>query len=79
MRADIGGFFAMSGLFMLLAAWRADRQFILPPLVLVGLALAARLATMAETGFVPEVVQPIAVEAVTAVTLLIGYALFRRG
>lgn len=79
MRADIGGFFAMSGLFMLLAAWRTDRQFILPPLVLVGLALAARLATMAETGFVPEVVQPIAVEAVTAVTLLIGYALFRRG
>lgn len=78
MRADIGGFFAMSGLFMLLAAWRADRHFILPPLVLVGLALAARLATMAETGFVPEVVQPIAVEAVTAVTLLIGYALFRK-
>lgn len=78
-RADIGGFFAMAGLFMLLAAWRADRQLILPPLVLVGLALSARLATLAETGFVPQVIEPISVEAVTALTLLVGYALFRRG
>jgi len=77
-RADIGGFFAMAGLFMLLAAWRADRQLVLPPLVLAGLALSARLATLAETGFVPEVIQPISVEAVTVVMLLIGYALFRK-
>jgi hypothetical protein len=77
-RADIGGFFALAGLFMLLAAWRADRQFVLPPLVLVGLALSARLATLAETGFVPEVIQPISVEAVTVVMLLIGYAMFRK-
>jgi hypothetical protein len=77
-RADIGGFFAMAGLFMLLAAWRSDRQLVLPPLVLVSLALLARLATAAETGFLTEYTQPISVEAITALTLLIALAVFRK-
>lgn len=78
-RADIGGFFAMSGLFMLLAAWRADRQMLLPPLVLAGLALAARLATAAETGFISAYTQPMAVEAITVLVLLVAWTQFRKG
>lgn len=77
-RADIGGFFFMAGLFMLLAAWRAERQYILPPLVLGGAALSARLATVAETGYLTEYTQPITVEAVTVLTLLIAFTLFGR-
>ena len=77
-RADIGGFFALSGLFMLLAAWRHDRQYVLPPLVLAGIALAARLATAGQTGFLPEYTQPITVEAVTVVVLLLAWVQFRK-
>lgn len=77
-RADIGSFFALAGLFMLLAAWKADRQFVLPPLTLLALALAARLATAAQTGFLTEYTQPIAVEAVTTAFLLLAYAIFRK-
>jgi hypothetical protein len=77
-RADIGGFFAMSGLFMLLAAWRTQRQLLLPPLVLAGLALAARLATAGQTGFVDAYTQPIAVEAITVLILLVAWTQFRK-
>ena len=77
-RADIGGFFALAGIFMLLAAWRAERQYILPPLMLSGLALSARLATALETGFLPEYIFPISVEALTALTLIIGLLLIRK-
>lgn len=78
-RADIGGFFATSGIFMLLAALRAGRQFILPPLLIVGLALAGRMATAAQTGFIAAYTQPITVEAVTLVVLLIAWTQFRKG
>lgn len=76
-RADIGSFFALSGLFMLLAAWRTDRQYILPPLVLAGLALAARLATAGQTGFDPAYTQPITVEAFSVIVLLVAWTQFR--
>jgi hypothetical protein len=77
-RADIGSFFALSGLFMLLAAWRTDRQYILPPLVLAGLALAARLATAGQTGFDPAYTQPITVEAFSVIVLLVAWTQFRK-
>jgi len=77
-RADIGGFFAASGIFMLLAAVRGERQFVLPPLVLLGLALAGRLATAAQTGFITAYVQPITIEVVTLVVLLLAWTQFRR-
>lgn len=78
-RADVGGFFALSGVFMLLAAWRTDRQYLLPALVLAGLALAARLATAGQTGLRPEYTQPIVVESFALVALLIAWTQFRKG
>jgi len=77
-RADIGAFFAVSGLFMLLAALRAERHLLLPSLGLVGLALAARLASAGQTGFLPEYVQPVTVEALTVAVMLAAYAVFRK-
>jgi hypothetical protein len=68
----------MSGLFMLLAAWRAQQQLLLPPLVLAGLALAARLATAGQTGFDPAYTQPIVVEAITVLILLVAWTQFRK-
>ena len=77
-RADIGGFFAASGIFMLLAALRAERQFVLPPLLLVGLALAGRLATAAQTGFITAYYQPVTIEVVTLFVLLVAWTQFRK-
>lgn len=76
-RADIGGFFALAGIFMLLGAVTASRAYVLPPLVLTGLALAGRAGTAVETGFRPEFIQPMTVEAVTLVVLLAAFAAFR--
>jgi hypothetical protein len=76
-RADIGGFFAFAGIFMLLGAVTASRTYVLPPLVLTGLALAGRAGTAVETGFQPEFIQPMTVEAVTLVVLLAAFAAFR--
>lgn len=78
LRADIGAFFATSGIFMLLAALRGEREFVLPPLLLVGLALAGRLATAAQTGFITAYIQPVTIEAVTLVVLLLAWTQFRK-
>ena len=77
-RGDLGGLFAGSGLFMLGAAYRGQSWYLLPIIVFTGLALAARLATASQTGMLPEMVQPIAIEAFTVTVALIGYALFSR-
>jgi hypothetical protein len=77
-RGDIGGLFAGAGLFMLGAASRGQSRYLVPIIVFTGLALAARLATASQTGLLPEMVQPIAIEAFTVTVALIGYALFSR-
>lgn len=77
-RGDIGSVFAGAGLFMLAAAVRANRAYLIPPLVYAGLALAARSASALETGFVPELLQPMLVEGVTIAILLAAYAIFAR-
>lgn len=66
LRADVGGFFGAAGAFALAAAIRNDRQLALTPLVLVSLALAGRLYTMAHDGMAPAEVQPAVIEAVLA-------------
>ena len=75
LRGDIGGLFAGAGLFMLAAAARGNRTYLIPPLVFTGIALAARSAAMALTGFAPELVQPMAVEAVTIALMLAAHAI----
>ena len=78
-RGDIGALFGGSGLFMLAAAYRAESRFVVPPLVFLSLALAARTYSLAMTGASPELFEPMAVEGVTIVLLLAAYAIFTRG
>lgn len=75
MRADLGSLFAGAGLFMLAAAWRGERWFLIPPIVFTGIALAARAVSITQTGVEPELIQPMVVEAVTITVLLTGFAL----
>lgn len=77
-RGDVGSLFAASGLFMLAAAIRGNRAYLVPPLVYTGIALGARTATAAQIGFQPEFYTPMAVEAVTVLTLVLAYATLGR-
>jgi len=77
-RGDIGSLFAGAGLFMLAAAIRGNRLYLAPPLLMTSIALAARAATALELGFLPVFIQPMAIEGVTLLVLLIGYATLGR-
>ena len=77
-RGDVGSLFAGAGIFMLAAALRAERWYLIPPLIFTSIALAARTASMTLTGFAPELVQPMAVEGVTITLLLAAYAILGR-
>jgi|688.fasta_scaffold581413_2 hypothetical protein len=72
-RADLGGFFGAGGAFALAAAVTGRREFLLPPLALVGLALLGRLITAA-SGFTPAMAAPMVIE----VALVALFALGRR-
>ncbi|MFN3515190.1 MAG: arylsulfatase [Phenylobacterium sp.] len=75
LRADLGGFFGAAGLFLLIAAWRRDRRWLVPPLVLLALALAGRTLSFALEGPTLAQVPPMIVEALLIVILLFA----RRG
>ena len=74
LRADVAGFFAVTGGLSLAAAWRNDRSLILAPLLLIGSALAGRCLNLAVQGVRPELIQPMVIEA----TLLVLLAFARR-
>uniref|UniRef100_B0SY55 DUF4345 domain-containing protein n=1 Tax=Caulobacter sp. (strain K31) TaxID=366602 RepID=B0SY55_CAUSK len=76
LRADVAGFFAGMGLFSLLAALRSDRQVVVVPLVLVGLALAGRLLNAALLGLPPQQYASVAIEAALVVLFLAGRRAF---
>jgi hypothetical protein len=77
-RSDIGGFFAGAGVFMLAAAITAERRWLYAPLVFTSLALASRTYAMLLLGMKPEFVQPMTVEAVTIVLLVVNYVFLGR-
>lgn len=76
LRADLGGFFAGVGALTLLAAIRNRRDDLLAPLVMISLALAGRVLSLAVAGPSPDQIQPIIVEAVTLAILLLGRRTF---
>lgn len=77
-RADMGGFFAGGGVFAMLAAIRGRGVFLAPPVLLIGAALAGRVATAALNGFTPEMGPPMAIEAVLLVLFAAGWRLLPR-
>ena len=77
-RGDIGSLFAVAGLFMIGAALGSNRTYLVPPLLMTSIALALRAATALQVGFRSEFTQPMAVEGVTVLLLLLGHASFAR-
>lgn len=75
LRADLGGFFAVSGALSLAAAIRSNARLLTAPLLLVAAALIARIATAALAGFEQNMAQPMVIEAVLLAVLALG----RRG
>lgn len=71
-RADVAGFFAVTGGLSLMAAWKNDRALILAPLLLIAAALAGRCLNLAVQGFSPELAPPMVIEAALLVLLAFG-------
>ncbi len=64
MRADVAGFFGTAGILTLLAAIRRDRDMLLAPAMLIGLALAGRIITFAFTEASFGAFPPMMIEAI---------------
>lgn len=72
LRADVAGFFGAAGLLSLLAAWLGQARLLTAPLLLITLALTGRLITVVISGYAPEMLQPMVIEAVLLAILLAG-------
>ena len=62
----------------LMAAIKGTGRLLLPSVVLVGSALAGRLATVGMNGFVAEMGSPMAIEAALLVLFAAGWKLLPR-
>lgn len=69
-RADVGGFFAGTGLLALLGAWKRNVHYLEGATLFVGLALAARAVSMLLDGPAPGGIPPMVIEAVMIGALL---------
>jgi hypothetical protein len=69
LRADVAGFAAAGGL-AIAGAVRDDRRLLTAPALLIALALAGRLITLAQMGSTPDQVMPMAAEAVLVLLLV---------
>jgi hypothetical protein len=72
LRADMGGFFAVAGVLSLAGAVGDNARLLTAPLLLVALALVARIATAALSGYTAEMAPPLVVEAVLVAVLALG-------
>jgi len=72
LRADMGAFFGAAGLFALLGALFNQGRFVTVPLVLLGLAFAGRVFSLATEGAGPGIYEPMTVEAVLIVIFGLG-------
>lgn len=77
LRADLGGFFGAGGLFALLAALRADRRWLAPAMVLLGLALTGRVISLIASGGGVTQIPPMIVEALLIAILALGWRSLR--
>ena len=78
-RADLAGFFGGAGVFALAAAIRDDRRLLLPPLVLIGLALAGRVFSLAVGGWSEAALPPALIEVVLVAILAVGRQVLGKG
>lgn len=78
LRADFPGFFIGAGTFAMLGAVTAQARPLLVPLLMLGLALLGRFVSIAIDGRAPTAAQPMVVEAVMLIILLLGWRNFDR-
>lgn len=78
LRADMGGFFAASALFALAAAILDRASLLIAPLLMVALALGGRVLTIAVSGYAPDMLEPMVVEAVLVVLFALGRGVLSR-
>lgn len=72
LRADVAGFFAVTGGLSLAAALHNDRRLVLAPLCLIAAALAGRCLNLAFQGLSPELIPPMAIEAALLALLVLA-------
>lgn len=72
-RADFTAFFGLTGLAMLLGAWRRNGDLLLAPAIVYAAAFIGRGIDLAINGPYPMFFQPMAVEAFWAVLLFTAW------
>lgn len=72
-RADFTGLFGVTGVAMLLGAWRRNGDLLLGPAVFYSVAFTGRAIDLAVNGAYPGFVQPMAVEAFWTVLLIAAW------
>lgn len=73
LRADLWAFFGTGGILSVASAVRNDARLLTAPLLMIAMALAGRLITVAVSGFDQTMVPPMVAEAIIAVLLVLGY------
>ena len=76
LRTDFPAFFLTGGVFALIAAWRAQRAALLPPLCLLCCALAGRTFSLVVDGAPGAAFAPWLVEALMIAILALGWRAF---
>jgi hypothetical protein len=76
-RADVAGFFMVTGGFLMAAALKSDARLLLPPTLLVAAALGGRIITFAFTEAAIETLPPMVIEVVLLVLFDYGRRVFR--
>lgn len=77
MRADMAGFFGAAGALSLTAAVRNERKWLVPVLLLLGIALTGRVLNLVLTGGGQVLIPPMVVEAVLIVITGLGWRVLK--
>jgi hypothetical protein len=79
MRADFTGFFWVLGGSMAWSAWRTHGGALWAAAALIGIALAGRALSLLIDGSYPTALQPMAVEALSLVIVIVAARRFGKG
>ncbi|GGD98305.1 hypothetical protein GCM10011529_00430 [Polymorphobacter glacialis] len=79
LRADFPGFFIGVAVFALIGAWTGQSRPLLVPIFMVAIAFFGRIVSILVDGVLPTTAQPMIVEAVMLIVLLLGWRNFDRG
>ncbi len=77
MRADMAGFFGAAGVLSLTAAVRNERKWLIPVLLLLGIALTGRALNLVLTGGGQVLIPPMVIEAVLIVIIGLGWRVLK--